>query len=125
MDHFEVITNAQTGEQTIRPYTPEEIAAITKAKPPETITRRQCALQMLAMGMINGDEAIAMTRDGTPPAAVLAYINALPAADRTYALIDFAATTYYRSNPLIAAMLAANGATSEQGDDFFIAAAAL
>lgn len=28
MDYFEVITNAQTGEQTIRPYTAEEIAAV-------------------------------------------------------------------------------------------------
>lgn len=28
MDYFEVITNATTGEQTIRPYTPEEIAAL-------------------------------------------------------------------------------------------------
>jgi hypothetical protein len=29
MDYFEVITDASTGEQTIRPYTEEEIAAIT------------------------------------------------------------------------------------------------
>jgi hypothetical protein len=28
MDYFEVITNATTGEQTIRPFTPEEIAAL-------------------------------------------------------------------------------------------------
>lgn len=28
MDYFEVITNANTGEQTIRPYTAEEIAAV-------------------------------------------------------------------------------------------------
>lgn len=28
MDYFEVITDAQTGEQTIRPYTAEEIAAV-------------------------------------------------------------------------------------------------
>ena len=27
-DYFEVITNAQTGEQTIRPYTAQEIAAL-------------------------------------------------------------------------------------------------
>jgi hypothetical protein len=29
MDYFEVITDANTGEQTIRPYTAEEIAAAT------------------------------------------------------------------------------------------------
>jgi hypothetical protein len=34
MEYFEVITNAVTGEQTIRPYTPEEIAALT-APPPK------------------------------------------------------------------------------------------
>jgi hypothetical protein len=28
MDYFEVITNASTGEQTIRPYTVAEIAAL-------------------------------------------------------------------------------------------------
>lgn len=27
MEYFEVITNAQTGQQTIRPYTAQEIAA--------------------------------------------------------------------------------------------------
>jgi hypothetical protein len=29
MEYFEVITDANTGEQTIRPYTAEEIAAAT------------------------------------------------------------------------------------------------
>lgn len=28
MDYFEVITDARTGEQTVRPYTEEEIAAL-------------------------------------------------------------------------------------------------
>lgn len=31
MDYFEVITDAKTGDQTIRPYTPEEIEAAKKA----------------------------------------------------------------------------------------------
>lgn len=31
MEHFEVIIDATTGEQTIRPYTPEEIDAVEKA----------------------------------------------------------------------------------------------
>lgn len=29
MDYFEVITDASTGQQTIRPFTPEEIAALS------------------------------------------------------------------------------------------------
>ena len=33
-DYFEVITDASTGEQTIRPYTEEEIPAIEAANAP-------------------------------------------------------------------------------------------
>lgn len=33
-DYFEVITDASTGEQTIRPYTAEEIAALEAARVP-------------------------------------------------------------------------------------------
>lgn len=42
MDYFEVITNANTGEQTIRPYTPEEIAAVIAASIP-TLEQQQAA----------------------------------------------------------------------------------
>jgi len=35
MEYFEVITDATTGEKTIRPYTAEEIAAIEKAAIPK------------------------------------------------------------------------------------------
>lgn len=42
MDYFEVITNATTGEQTIRPYTPEEIAAVIAASIP-TLEQQQAA----------------------------------------------------------------------------------
>lgn len=93
---------------------------------PDSITRRQCALQLLALGQITDAEAIAMARDGTPPAAVQAYINALPsAADRTRALIDIAAGEYLRDNPLLTTLMQANGTTPEQINQFFIAAAAL
>lgn len=42
MDYFEVITNASTGEQTIRPYTAEEIAAVIAASTP-TFAQQQTA----------------------------------------------------------------------------------
>lgn len=42
MDYFEVITDATTGEQTIRPYTAEEIAAAIAASIP-TLERQQAA----------------------------------------------------------------------------------
>jgi len=42
MDYFEVITDASTGEQTIRPYTPEEIAAVIAASIP-TLEQQKAA----------------------------------------------------------------------------------
>jgi hypothetical protein len=42
MDYFEVITDASTGEQTIRPYTPEEVAAAIAASTP-TLEQQQQA----------------------------------------------------------------------------------
>ena len=42
MDYFEVITNAATGEQTIRLYTPEEIAAAIAASTP-SLEQQQAA----------------------------------------------------------------------------------
>ena len=47
MEYFEVITNATTGEQTIRPYTPEEIAAIT-APPSKSIQKENRRFAYLA-----------------------------------------------------------------------------
>ena len=46
MDYFEVITNASTGEQTIRPYTEAEIAAAIAASIP-TLEQQQ-ALRAIA-----------------------------------------------------------------------------
>lgn len=42
MDYFEVITDASTGNQTIRPYTAQEIAAVIAASTP-TIEQQQAA----------------------------------------------------------------------------------
>ena len=42
MDYFEVITDASTGEQTIRPYTAEEIAAVIAASTP-SLEQQQAA----------------------------------------------------------------------------------
>jgi hypothetical protein len=92
---------------------------------PGVITRRQCAKQLLTLGMITGQEAIDMTQMGKPPASVQAYLDQLPEPDRTMATIDFAADTYYRDNPLLTALMSANGMTEEQVDDYFIAAADL
>jgi len=77
------------------------------------------------MQMITSDEALAMTKDGTPPAAVSAVFAQMPADQALLAQIDFAAIAYYRDNPLITTMMQASGMTAEQIDQFFIAAAQL
>ena len=106
-------------DSTILPYVP------LPPEPPEVpaqITRRQCAMQMFVTEMITGNEAIVMTQSGIPPAAVQVYIDTLPEQDRTMAIMDFAATNYFRDNPLIDALMLANGMTKEEVDQFFIEA---
>jgi hypothetical protein len=94
---------------------------------PESITRRQCALQLLAIGQITVQEALDMTKTAAVPAAISSIFGAQvangawTAEQRILAEIDFAATNYYRSNSLLSLM----GLTSEQIDQFFIAAAVL
>lgn len=90
--------------------------------PPESITRRQCAMQMFVTEMITSNEAIAMTQSGIPPTSVQIYIDTLPEPDRTMAIMDFAATNYFRNNPLIDALMLTNGMTNEEVDQFFIEA---
>ena len=92
---------------------------------PASITRRQCALQLLAEGLITEAEAVAMAATATPPAYVNTLFAGLSSMDRTRALIDFAANTYDRGNPLIAAMMTATGKTLADADAFFVAASQL
>lgn len=135
MDYFTVHTDAVTGEVTHIPWTAEEIAAreakFAAMQPPPvvptSITRRQCALQLLAMQYITPTEALAMTKSAEVPAAVAAIFDqavtdgTMTAEQRILAEIDFAAANYYRSNSLLSLM----GLTEEQIDQFFIAAAQL
>lgn len=87
---------------------------------PQTITRRQCALQLLEEGLINGPEAVEMVRNGIPPKLIADYFSTLPESSQYIAAIDFAADTYLRSNPLLE-MLAAS--QSVELDTFFKKAA--
>ena len=126
MDRIEV--NVDTGAVTVIPLTPEEIAALPPPQPlpvPQSISRRQCAKQMLAMGLIDAPSALEMTRNGTPPSFVMSAIAQLPQHEQVIAEIDFAADVYLRSNPLLISLMAATGATSEDIDAFFIEAAKL
>lgn len=112
--------------------TPEEEAEFLAALPPppvdrvpQSITRRQCAKRLLAMGMISGEEALLMTRHGEPPAAIAASFAQLSPDDAVLAEIDFAADTYMRSNPLLINLMEATGASEREIDDFFREAALL
>jgi hypothetical protein len=94
---------------------------------PDSITRRQCALQLLAMGTITAQEALDMTKTATVPAAVAAILDAqveseeMTPEQRILAEIDFAASNYYRDNSLLGLM----GLTEQEIDGFFISAAQL
>lgn len=125
-EYFTLRTDAITGEITQVPWTPEEIAAYQALPPPVipvpiSITRRQCALQLLAVQHITAQEALDMTKTATVPAAIASIFAGMPEDQRILAEIDFAATNYYRSNTLLTQM----GLTDEQIDAFFIAAAQL
>lgn len=101
--------------------------SIVAAPPPDSITRRQCALQLLAMQTITAQEALAMTKSADVPAAVAAILDQAVAdqlmtpEQRILAEIDFAAANYFRDNPLLGMM----GLTPTQLDQFFIAASQL
>jgi hypothetical protein len=86
---------------------------------PESITRRQCALELYARSYITLEEALAMTKSAEVPAAIATVFSKLPTAEmRMLAEIDFAAINYYRNNSLLGEM----GLTSPQIDEFFISA---
>lgn len=93
---------------------------------PESITRRQCALQLLNEGMITVTEAKAMVKTGDMPTMVANLVSQLSTQDeRDRAEIDFAADSYLRSNPLLVGLMTAAGATEADIDQFFVDAAVL
>jgi hypothetical protein len=109
----------------IMTYTPEELEQIAleqaRAMVPKVITRRQCALQLHAMGMITMAEAKAMAKSAEVPAAVAQVFAGMTTEQQDLAEIDFAAVNYYRDNQLLGLM----GLTPAELDQFFIAAAQL
>lgn len=92
---------------------------------PTSITRRQCSLELFNRQLITGAEALEMTKNGTPPAAIMAYINTLTPDEQIRAQIDFAAENYFRNNELLIAIMTANNMSPSDIDDFFIAASKL
>lgn len=92
---------------------------------PASITRRQCALMLNLSGLITLEEALDMTKTAAVPAAISRIFANLAPPDQIRAEIDFAATNYYRDNPLIVDMMQSAGFTPAMRDAFFISAAQL
>lgn len=127
MNYFEVITNAQTGEQTIRPYTAQEIAA-AEAQAAAMAEAARAALKLsfaqLMVGLVTeqwitqaeGEAWLA----GTLPTAVLTIIGTLP-VEQQFAVKARAIrpSEVLRNDPLVASLGAAAGKTPEELDDFF------
>jgi hypothetical protein len=94
---------------------------------PESISRRQCALQLLAMSVITAQEALDMTKTAAVPVTIASIFDAQvtngtwTTEQRILAEIDFAATNYYRSNSLLPLM----GLSEQEIDGFFIATSLL
>jgi hypothetical protein len=102
-----------------------EIPSQPVANVPDSITRRQCALQLFAMGLITAEEAKQMTKDGTAPAAIQVVFETLNSEKKILAEIDFAAANYYHNNALIPSIMMAQNMTETDVDQFFITAAKL
>ena len=86
---------------------------------PQSITRRQCAIELRERQLITPTEALNMTRTGTPPAMIQSIFDDMVENDRILAETDFAADTYLRTNPLLIEIMTSTGATEEDVNDFF------
>ena len=107
---FEVITNAATGQQTIREYTAEEIAAhaaavLTAEHAGMKVSRLQAKIAMMQAGVLAAVEAAVAAAD---PAVQMAWADAIE---------------FRRFSPTILALSAQIGLTDTQLDDLFRAAA--
>lgn len=90
---------------------------------PQSITRRQCAIELRERQLITPLEALNMTKTATPPAMIQTIFDSMQESDGIIAETDFAADTYMRNNQLLIQIMTATGATSDQIDDFFRQAA--
>ena len=90
---------------------------------PQSITRRQCAIELRERTLIAPLEALNMTKTATPPAMIQTLFDAMSENDRILAETDFAADNYMRTNPLLIQIMSSSGATEEEIDDFFRSAA--
>ena len=86
---------------------------------PQSITRRQCAIELRERQLVTPLEALNMTKTATPPAMIQTIFDSMQESDGIIAETDFAADTYMRNNQLLIQIMTATGATSDEIDDFF------
>jgi hypothetical protein len=90
------------------------------------ITRRQLILGLREAGVLSDEEAIAAAKSGDVPAAIQPFVAYLSAEDQvTFAVTWASMSVAERSDPLVAALGAANGWSDEQLNAFFISSAQL
>lgn len=127
MDYFEIIVDANTGEQTVRPFSPDEIAeieaaqaaAVSDERAAMTLTFAQLLIGLVTEGWITAAEGEAWLV-GTLPAQVTALIGTLPAEQQFAAKARaIRPSTILRLDPLVLALGAAQGKTPEELDQFF------
>jgi hypothetical protein len=127
MEYIEVITDAKTSEQTIRPFTAEEVAAVQAQAAAAQVAARakmQISFAQMLIGLVSEQWITEAEGEawltGTLPAAVLGLISTLPANQRFAARARAVQpSVVMRNDPLVAALGAAQGKTTEQMDDFF------
>lgn len=131
-DYTRIVVDVVTGEQTVVPLTPEEIAEIESLPPPppaipQVISDRQFFQQAAVLGVITQAEALAAVQTGAIPAILQTIVDGIPDADQKFAatMLLAGATSFERAHPFTNAVGAALGWTSEQIDQFYIAAAQL
>jgi hypothetical protein len=133
MTYFDYVTDLETGKQVEVALEGDALAdyleRLNNPPPPSfpnTISDRQFFQQLAVAGLISEDEAIDAVAIGQMPAAIGAFINALPSEQQFPAkMLLKGAVSFNRDHPLVEAFGAMQGMTSDQIDDLWRAAAAL
>jgi hypothetical protein len=102
--------NLQTGEETVRPYTPEELAAIANQPPapiPSVVSMKQAQLALFRAGILDAVE------------------SAIAVGNREDQITWAKSQTVERSDPLVTNMAAALNLSSADLDNLFTLAATL
>ena len=88
---------------------------------PVAVSDRQFLQALAQLGSITQEEALAAVKTGALPAAMRAYVDALPDAEEKFAaeMILSGSIEFRRDHPLVATFAAINGWTDKQVDDLW------